>query len=47
VLHVKSGQALIAALHKKDEKDHEEEVMFIIKARCQKNSEKFKEIVKE
>jgi hypothetical protein len=42
VLHVKIGQAVIAALHKKDEEDHREEAAFIILARCHKNSEKLR-----
>jgi hypothetical protein len=36
------GQAVIAALHKKDEEDR----VFIVLARCHKNWEKNKKIVK-
>jgi hypothetical protein len=42
VLHVKSCQTVIAALHEKDEKDNKEEVAFITHARCQKNAKKSK-----
>ncbi len=40
VLHDKSGQTVIAALHVKDVVDHGEEAAFIIFTRCHKNSEK-------
>jgi hypothetical protein len=47
VLHVKSGQAGIAAFQEKDEEDHGEESASITFARCHKNSEKIKKRVQE
>ncbi len=46
VLYDESAQATIAALREKDEEDHGEESATIIVARCLKNSEKIKKIVK-
>jgi hypothetical protein len=37
---------MITALQKKDEKDHGKESAFITLARCHKNSEKIKKMVK-
>jgi hypothetical protein len=44
VQYGKRGQAVISALHEKDEKDNEEEAALIIKTRCQQNSKKFAKI---
>ena len=47
VLHDESGQAIIGALREKDKEDHGEKSATIILARCRKNSEKNKKIVKK
>jgi hypothetical protein len=43
VLHVKSGQAVIVALHEKDVENYGEEDALIIWTRCPKNLDKTRE----